>query len=396
MFYVKEALNNFVTAKLRSFLAVLGILVGTASVVALITSSQLATEHALAQFKSLGTNILAMDIMQSFGGGQSDQQSNQQITLSIVPAIKSASDQIILIAPYINLFQSLYFGGKENDGQVLGVTAALQPLIKIEIDKGRFISDLDHNRFYCVIGSSIYKGFQEQGVKNPIGKQIQVGNWLFTIIGIAKPWQPNWFLFGDINRGIMIPLQTSYLLSKYARINNLLFRLVQKPDISLVQQQLTAKMKALLPNQKVTFRNPEQIIGIMKKQQSTFTWLLGSIGGISLLVGGIGVMNIMLVSVVERRREIGIRMAIGAKRSDIRQLFLIEAIILTLFGGLLGIVIGLLISFVLSMITHWDFHLLLLPPILGFVVSVLVGVISGFYPAHRASQLDPIETLRGE
>ena len=396
--HIREALANLVTSKLRSFLAILGILVGTASVVALITSSQLAINHALAQFKTLGTNLLAMDIQQQQQqrGSAAENQQNKQLTLNDIPTLMRASKQIVLTAPYINLYQQIYYLGKQSNGQVLGATAELATIVKIQMAKGRFVSYLDRNSFYCVIGSSIAADFKKKGISNPIGKQIQLGNWLFTIIGVAKPWQPNWFLYAEINKGVIIPINTSYLLGNSSGISNLLFRLVQKPDIPAVQDRLTAVMKRLLPNDKANFRNPEQIIGIMKKQQSTLTWLLGAVGGISLFVGGIGVMNIMLVSVVERRREIGIRMAIGAQRSDIRRMFLIESVILTLVGGIIGIIIGVAISYVLATVTGWEFELLPLPPLLGFVVSVIVGIVSGFYPAFRASRLDPIETLRSD
>lgn len=394
--HIKESLANLVTSKLRSFLAILGILVGTASVVALITSSQLATAHALAQFKSLGTNLLAMDIHENSQDATASATQKQQITLADLQKIKNASRQIVKVAPYTNAFEPIVILGKQMNGQVIGTTQSLASIVKIPLERGRFVSTLDRSSFYCVIGSDIALTFAKKGIPNPVGHQVQIGSRVFTIIGVAGPWQPNWFLFANINKGVIVPLNTSYLLTQYAKINNVLFRLVQKPDLDKVQDQLTQKMAELFPNKKVTFRNPEQIIGIMQKQQNTFTWLLGAIGGISLLVGGIGVMNIMLVSVVERRREIGIRMAIGARRADIRRMFLIESVILTLLGGIIGIVIGLLISLGIAFTTGWNFFVLPLPPILGFVVSVLVGIISGFYPAHRASRLDPIETLRSE
>ncbi|WP_407647534.1 ABC transporter permease [Coxiella endosymbiont of Ornithodoros maritimus] len=142
-----------------------------------------------------------------------------------------------------------------------------------------------------MIGSDVGKDFLTKGIANPIGHQISIGKFVFTIIGVAKHWQSNWFLYADINKSAIMPLATSFFLSKDAQINNLLFRLVPDPYIAEVQNTLTDKMSQLYPQLKTTSRSPEQIIGIMKKQQNTFTWLLGSIGGIALLVGGIGVMK---------------------------------------------------------------------------------------------------------
>lgn len=391
--HVREAILNIYLAKIRSLLAILGVLVGTGSVVALISSSQLATAHALEQFKTLGTNLLGMSL-------QDDPSKPlpplpKQLQLEDIPNIISASDQIVKVAPYTQLYQSLVFSGTTFDGQVIGATEDLSAIAKIYIARGRFVSMLDKENFFCVIGDKIASKIMSMGI-DPLYKQIQVGKSFFTIVGIAKPWEPNLFLFVDVDNGIIIPVQASYLLSKDAHISDLLFRLIQKPNIQLVQDQLTKKLQALLPNKQIFFRNPEQIIDIIAKQRKTFTWLLGAIGGISLIVGGIGVMNIMLVSVVERRQEIGIRMAIGARPADIMSMFLIESIILTSFGGLVGIVFGILISMLLGLATRWGFHIYLIPPILGFGVSVIVGVISGYYPALRASRLDPIKTLQGE
>ena len=391
--HIREALSNLFTSKLRSFLAILGVLVGTGSVVALISSSQLATAHALAQFKALGTNLLAMTIQDDPRQRKTAQKT--QLQLKNIPQIKKASDQIVEAAPYTTVYQSLNFEGKSMGGQVLGATGALAEIAKISMARGRFVSYLDRHNFYCVIGDTVAKTIEKRGV-DPLYQQIQLGKKFFTIIGIANKWQPNLFIYANINKGVIIPLQASYVLSKEANINNVLFRLVSKPDIKLVQQQIKKKLKQILPNKEINFRNPEQIIKIVAKQRVTFTWLLGAIGSISLLVGGIGVMNIMLVSVVERRREIGVRMAIGARGSDILTMFLIESIILTVFGGILGIIAGIGVSFILAFVTKWEFHLFLLPPILGFVVSLIVGILSGFYPALRASRLDPIKTLQSE
>jgi len=210
---------------------------------------------------------------------------------------------------------------------------------------------------------------------------------------ILKPWPHNLFISADINSSIIIPLETAYLLDKNTHIDNILVRLKHQPNITLAKTQIGSVMHDLLPSSKVSFNSPEQLINLIAKQRETYTMLLIAIGSISLAVGGIGVMNIMLVSVVERRREIGIRMAIGARQSDILRMFLIESVMLTIFGGFLGVVVGVLTSYVLSVFSHWQFYFYGAPVILGFAVSVLVGILSGFYPAWRASKLDPVQAM---
>lgn len=392
--YLKESLSNLLSAKLRSFLAILGILVGTASVVALIGSGQMATDHALAQFKTLGTNLLSLSIDQnsSHGNGSSEPK---YFTMSDVPIAQSADPAVELVAPYINVYSSIHYHAKELQGQIFAANQALFDIVKLHIQQGRFISYLDAHSRYCDIGSKLAEQLKSRGVFNPVGKQIKLGAFIYTIVGVLKPWQPNLFLYADLNSSALVPINKAYQLSRYAHIDSILFRIKKGVPLKPVQDAIKAKLSLLLPKARLMFRSPEQIIGIMSKQRKTFTLLLTMIGSISLLVGGIGVMNIMLVSVIERRREIGIRMALGARQRDIRRMFLVESISLTLFGGLLGVGIGVGISAVLAEFSHWEFTFYLLPPALGFAVSVLVGIVSGFYPAYRASQLDPIETLQG-
>lgn len=390
---IREAILNLFSAKLRSFLAILGVLVGAGSVVALISSSQLATSHALEQFKTLGTNLMAMFIQDDPSMPKTAQ--SPRLKMNDVKALQNSSPLIVQAAPYVTLYQGMSFRGQVFNGQVVGATESFADISKIDLERGRFVSTLDKSNFFCVVGAKVAQQISATGV-DPLYQQIRVGSNYFTIIGIAKSWQPNFFLFIDMDSGIVIPIQTAFLMSSEAEIDNILFRLVEKPNLKIVQDRLTQVLQEILPNKRADFRNPEQIIQIIAKQKSTFTWLLAAIGGISLIVGGIGVMNIMLVSVVERRREIGVRMAIGARRIDILKMFLIESVILTLFGGALGVLIGVGISYALATTFQWGFHLYILPPLLGFLVSVLVGIISGFYPALRAASLDPIQTLQAE
>ena len=167
-------------------------------------------------------------------------------------------------------------------------------------------------------------------------------------------------------------------------------------DLDQVQFVIENYILSVAPEYKISFKNSKQIIKSMQEQSTIFTLLLGMIGGISLLVGGIGIMNIMLVSVVERKREIGIRVAVGATRKDIRTLFLIESITLTMFGGIMGIILGIVFSYVITVFFGWEFHLFIMPAVLGFGVSCLTGIFFGFYPAYNAAKLDPIQTLRYE
>lgn len=392
--HIIESFSTLFHARLRSFLAILGIVVGTASVVALMLSSHLATYHALAQFESLGTNLLAMDIQELNFQAQS-QRLSKQFTQVDGQHLERSEPQIRMVAPYVNLYEPLLFEGMSYQAQVLGVTPQFATIAKLAVEQGRFISYLDGASYYCVIGETLAKAFRSQGY-TPLGQQVLVGNNYFTVIGVLKNWQPNLFMYADINNGVLIPLPTTYLLSKQAQIHNVLFRLIKNPSINVVQQHIEREMTILLPSMQVQFRNPLQIINILGKQRQTFSWLLSAIGSISLLVGGIGVMNIMLVSVIERRREIGIRMAIGASQRDILMMFLVESVMLTIFGGLLGMVIGVFISFVIAKISGWAFFIYKMPLVLGFFLSVSVGVLSGFYPALSASRLDPIQSLHSE
>lgn len=390
--HIKEALGNLLNSKLRSILAILGILVGTGSVVALITSSELAASNALSQFRNLGTNLISLNVEVP----QEKGDTIQDLKPSDIPALSKASSKILLVSPFIQLFNTIYFQGENLESAVIGADESFMSMLKIKLSEGRFISFLDKNNRYCVIGHKVANAMRQRGIKNPIGQQVKLGDWYFTVIGILEPWKENMFIFVDLNNGAIIPLNKTYLLNRSSKINNILFRLTENASVADVQKKIEVTARKILSSARFSFRNPQEIIDVMAKQQATFTWLLASIGGISLVVGGIGVMNIMLVSVIERRREIGIRMAVGAKRADIRLMFLIEAIILTLLGGILGIILGIAVSYVLAVLSDWELHFYLLPPLLGFCVSVFVGIISGLYPAVRASRLDPIKTLQSE
>lgn len=388
-----SALANISLAKVRSALTVLGILIGTASVVALLLSGQLASEHALAQFKVLGTNLLSIQIQQSnnaAGGHDSAQLTIPQAINSI-----SADSDLTLVAPYIISYSSISYNGHPLNAAIIGATETFPVALKIQLQSGRFISILDKQQNFAVIGAQIAQQLQKLGILNPIGQQIPINNSVFTIVGIMQPWTDNSFFSESIDNCIVIPLQNLMNSGTQQNINNILYQFQgTQIDINKVQTALTQYFQAFFPNATLFIHSPQQIIAGMKEQSKTFTLLLGVIGSISLIVGGIGVMNMMLVSVMQRRLEIGIRRAVGARRSDILELFLFESVVLSLLGGIIGIFVGVATAYIISLSAHWQFHLYWFPPTIGFLVSTIVGIICGFYPATQAAKLDPILILQ--
>lgn len=391
--HVQEGLLNLLAAKLRSLLALLGILVGTASVVAMVSGGELATNEALKQFKVLGTDLLAVTITESNEGGE---HANREASLSFQQAknIPNAAQSIQDAAPYTQLFNTLDVDGHQLNGGILGVTDSFARIVHVSLAQGRFISSLDGYALFCVVGDALGQQIKKLTFKEPMGQQIQIGKTIFTIIGVALPWPENSFVYANIDNAVMIPLLTSLALNKYTTINNIILQLTPNAPIDTVQAEVTNYINQALPDKHLFFRSAKELIAKMGKQSEIFTLFLGLIGGISLLVGGIGVMNIMLVAIVERRPEIGIRLAVGAKRVDIRWLFLMEAIMLSLLGGIAGVVLGMTATWVMAGMWHWEFIIFPLPPLIGFSVSVATGIFFGFYPAHKASQLDPIQALR--
>lgn len=388
--HIKVALNNLFISKMRSALTILGVLIGTASVVALMSGGKLATQHALAQFKTLGTDLLAITF------DYSGTKNREGLTVENLGEVAKSSPNILITAPYTLTFRELTFLGKEIQGTILGANEALKKVIKLKLQSGRFVSHLDRGMPFAVIGQEIANKMKQAGVIDPLNKQVGIGDRYLTVVGIIDPWPENLFVFSNINRSVILPIQATIDLDKNVRIRNVIMRIKRDADIDKLQVSIKSVVRKLLPGTRIFFRSAKQIIASMEKQRQTLTLFLGFLGSIALIVGGIGVMNIMLVSVVERKREIGIRMAIGAKKKDIQMMFLTEAVVLTLFGGLMGILIGEGLSFIIASFSRWGFYFYWFPPLSGFFVSALVGIFFGIYPAHKASQLNPIEALRYE
>jgi putative ABC transport system permease protein len=390
--HFQQAMVNISSSKLRSFLAVLGILVGSAAVVALLSCGQLATEKALAQFKAMGTDLISVSSYQK----SSSSKGQEQNTISIQQwrQLPDLIPKIRQIAPYSTSYQPISYQGKKLSGAIIGADEVLADIIKIKLQEGHFVSFVESYEHYCVIGQQLAKELKAVSLDNVIGRQIRIGQSLYTIIGVAAEWAENSFFNEDVNRSIIVPIGGIRLINKDAKINNAIIKLNNDSDIEETVEKIKHYITQRAPDLNLFVRSAKQIISRMESQGQIFTILLAVIGGISLVVGGIGVMNVMLVSVTERKKEIGIRKAVGATNKEIQTLFLMESVILALFGGVFGVLIGLAFTWIVALFFQWSYTIYLLPPIAGFAVSVATGIFFGFYPARRAALLEPVVSLR--
>jgi putative ABC transport system permease protein len=380
--HAESAFINIMAAKLRSFLAVLGILVGTASVVALISCGQ------------LGTDLLSISIFQKSGGRLDS--SKELISLKQWRQLPEKIPAIRVLAPYAIAYQPLSFDGKSLQGVIIGADENLAKIMHINLKSGHFVSFVETFEHFCVIGDGIANQIKKITQDNPLGKQVRVGEALYTIIGVAAPWAENSFFNENLNQSIITPIAGMALVSARSKINYAVVSLYPETPIDPTVAAITENMKGFNPQLNVFVRSAKQLIAGMESQGRIFTLLLGVIGSISLIVGGIGIMNIMLVSVTERKKEIGLRKAIGARNKDIQALFMIESVFLSIFGGFLGILLGILVTRVIAWFSVWPFSIHWPPIFAGFFISVVIGVFFGFYPAKRAALLEPMVSLRSE
>ena len=386
---VKEAVVSLYAAKQRSFLALVGIVIGIGSVIAMLSVGTIAKHQSLDRFRELGTDYLTIQVRSPGSGGPSG------IRLEDAVGLPDGASSIAGTAPWTQGYGAVVYRGKKiADAPTLGVTGTFLKLNRLKLAAGRGISDLDFRRAHCVIGAKIAGSLRRAGVKDAIGEPIRLNDRICTVVGVLRT-APRWGMQPfEADRTVLIPVSTAQRLFPRHRLNRIVARMAPEVHHTEATREVREYFRSKAPRLSVNVQSAQRLIEQMQSQTQTFALLLAAIGSISLIVGGVGVMNVMLVSVTERRKEIGIRRALGARRFDIQSQFLIESVVLSLIGGVFGVLVGVGGTWAFCHFSGWTFFVDPTAAALGFVVAFMVGVFFGLQPAHQAARLDPIAALR--
>ncbi len=385
--------------KLRSALTALGIIIGVAAVIAMVGIGNGAKSQVEAQVASLGRNVVTV-FPGSFssGGARGGWGSASTLTVEDTEAIAREVAGVVSISPEVRDRNQVLANGLNWNTQIIGESPDFLSIRAWDIDSGTMFSDADVRSAakVCVLGSTVAKQLFPD--VDPVGQILRVRNIPFVIRGVLKSKGFNFF-GQDQDDTVVVPYTTHMRrINRRTTVSSIMIEASAPEAMQRIQDDISALLlqRHAVREADFTVRNQLELAQTATATTRVMTSLLGAIAGVSLLVGGIGIMNIMLVSVTERTREIGIRLAIGAHDRDIRVQFLIEAMVLSSLGGIIGVLLGIGISQSLSVLNGWPVLVSTNAILLAVGFSALVGVLFGFYPAHKAAQLDPIEALRFE
>jgi putative ABC transport system permease protein len=363
----------------------LGIIIGVSSVIVLVSIAQGSTANVTSQINNLGTNLLTIN---TFG-------TNLSLTEDKINKLGKLSG-IQALSPVVSGRISAKKDRTSSQTTLTGTNAAYETVRNTQVSNGRFLTDIDieYRQKIAVLGATTAQNLF--GTENPVGQYIQLNGNSFKVVGVLASKGSSLGQSGD--DVVIVPLSTAERLEKTTSINQVYLQGKSGQNMDLVMAEVQNALASMYPNQTDNYSvtNQQDLMSTLSSVTNSMTMMLGGIAGISLLVGGIGIMNIMLVSVSERTKEIGIRKAIGAKRRDILLQFLIESVVLSAMGGIIGILFGLglgkILGSALSMTVTFSGSIVLF----SFLFSLVVGVVFGVFPANKASKLNPIQALRYE
>ncbi|MGH7612450.1 MAG: ABC transporter permease [Gemmatimonadales bacterium] len=397
---VRVALQAIRANKLRSLLTALGIIIGVGAVITMIALGTGARKAVEARIQSLGPTLLTIFPGQSFQGGVAS-INRVSLTVDDDTALAQSARYLEAVVPELSRSLQIQRGNQNLNANVVGTTSNYAAVRSYTITAGRMFTtgeDVARRRF-AVLGSAVPDMFSANGAAM-IGQEIQIRGIPFQIIGVLSEKGSQGF--NNPDEQILIPLQTArFRVMGTDRLRSITAKVGDPQHMNLAMIEIERVMRRqhkIRPGGENDFqiRNQTDVLSTFQQTTQTFGFLLAGIAAVSLLVGGIGIMNIMLVSVTERTREIGVRKALGATRSNILMQFLVEALVLCLVGGTIGVLLGSLGAVVLSKFAHWNTAISPFSIALAFFFSAVVGLFFGIWPARRAAMLDPIEALRYE
>ncbi len=399
-----ETYSSLFANKVRSGLTMLGIIIGIASVIAMTAIGQGAQNSISSSINSIGANLVMVmpGAQKSFGGPSAGRGGAQSLTVDDASAIASQVSGIAGVVREVSSRKQIVATGTNTNTSIMGTEPSYATVRNISIDEGNFLSDqnVSSGAKVAVLGPTTRDDLFGVNGTDAVGQKIRIAGIEYSVIGVTVAKGGSGF--SNTDDVVYIPYTTA---QRYISGNKYLSEIDVSAQSSDVSAQVQADITTLLTNRhnitdptKLDFNtmNQADIIATASSVTSTFTTLLAAVAGISLLVGGIGIMNMMLTTVTERTREIGLRKAIGAKKQDINKQFLVEAIVLTFTGGLTGVILGWLISFGVTYFGIMQAAVSLYSITLAFCVSAGIGIVFGYYPARRAANLNPIDALRFE
>jgi len=397
---VSIALTSLRNHKVRSFLTMLGIIIGVASVITVFAMGRGAEKATQEQIQKYGTNVLT--IYPEYGRGHSAKASGARVRLynDDARALEDV-ENIVAVVPQMYSFTQIKYGNEVMFARVLGTVPEYEWANNSPLTEGSYFSNTDNasRARKAIIGAEVKKNIFGEDAVGIVGSQIKIRGLNFEVIGVLKEKGPGW---SSPDEMVIVPLQTAQKrLFGNNYLNAITVKIATVEDMEPVSLEIERAMRrkhGLSGQTENDFRifSQTDFLETYQETSKTFKQLLISLASVSLIVGGIGIMNIMLVSVTERTREIGLRMAVGARKLDIRLQFLIEACALSILGGALGILMGVGVSNILASKYSWNILIEVDSIFLAFGFSAFVGIVFGFYPSYKASMLDPIDSLRYE